>query len=89
MFKCSKCGSVAINPGCHGREPGVDEDLCDVCYWRKKAEYMPLPDSTGSALVNIVNTITEPTDQQYIIVGKISWSYLKWLAEGYERWHGL
>jgi hypothetical protein len=32
-MKC-KCGSMAINPHCHGREPRVDLDLCDVCYWR-------------------------------------------------------
>lgn len=32
------CGSFAINPNRHGREPGVDTHLCDVCYWRKRAE---------------------------------------------------
>ena len=31
------CGSYAINPHKHGREDGVDLDLCDVCYWRKRA----------------------------------------------------
>jgi hypothetical protein len=35
MKSCS-CGSMAINPHCHGREPGVDLDLCDVCYWRAR-----------------------------------------------------
>lgn len=25
----------------HGREEGKDLDLCDVCYWRKRAEYDP------------------------------------------------
>ena len=34
--KC-KCGSYAINPHHHGRNPAVDLDLCDVCYWRKRA----------------------------------------------------
>jgi len=38
MEKCKRCGSHAINPSHHGREPGVDLDLCDVCYWRKRAE---------------------------------------------------
>jgi len=33
-----KCGSYAINPHLHGRKKGVDLDLCDVCYWRKRAE---------------------------------------------------
>lgn len=32
------CGSYAINPHLHGRDPSVDRDVCDVCYWRKRAE---------------------------------------------------
>jgi hypothetical protein len=35
-MKSCTCGSMAINPHCHGREPGVDLDLCDVCYWRSR-----------------------------------------------------
>lgn len=34
---CKKCGSYAINPRKHGRD-NSDLDLCDVCYWRKRAE---------------------------------------------------
>lgn len=34
---CKRCGSFAINPGQHGRDL-TDLDLCDVCYWRKRAE---------------------------------------------------
>ena len=30
------CGSYAINPHLHGRDE-TDKDLCDVCYWRKRA----------------------------------------------------
>ena len=37
MMKACKCGSYAINHNCHGRD-GSDDDLCDVCYWRKRAE---------------------------------------------------
>ena len=37
MKGCKTCGSYAINPKAHGRDPGVDLDLCDVCYWRKRA----------------------------------------------------
>ena len=37
MKQC-KCGSYAVNDHLHGRERGVDLDLCDVCYWRKRAE---------------------------------------------------
>ena len=29
---------MAINPASHGRDK-TDLDLCDVCYWRKRAEY--------------------------------------------------
>ncbi len=36
MKRC-KCGSYAINEDSHGRAPGVDTDLCDVCYWRTRA----------------------------------------------------
>ena len=36
MKQC-KCGSYAINPHSHGRQNGVDLDLCDVCYWRTRA----------------------------------------------------
>ena len=35
MKQC-ECGSLAINHHLHGRD-GTDEDLCDVCYWRKRA----------------------------------------------------
>ena len=34
--KCKDCGSYAINPHLHGRDLN-DKDLCDVCYWRKRA----------------------------------------------------
>ena len=38
MQNCKRCGSYAINPHAHGRERSVDLHLCDVCYWRKRAE---------------------------------------------------
>ncbi len=37
------CGSHAINPGHYGRIEGADLDLCDVCYWRKRAESATWP----------------------------------------------
>ena len=42
MRFCKTCGSYAINPGKHGRDD-MDLDLCDVCYWRKRAEVPALP----------------------------------------------
>ena len=38
MKPCPNCGSHAINPGQSGREIGVNDDLCDVCYWRNKSD---------------------------------------------------
>lgn len=39
----SGCGSYAINPGQSGRDNTSDLDLCDVCYWRKRAESATWP----------------------------------------------
>lgn len=44
MTECKRCGSMAINPNQYGREPDIDLDLCDVCYWRKRAEVLQWPD---------------------------------------------
>lgn len=38
MKACDRCRSFAINDGKNGRPKGVDTHLCDVCYWRGKAE---------------------------------------------------
>ena len=35
---CKRCGSSDINPRQHGRKPNENLHLCDVCYWRVKAE---------------------------------------------------
>jgi len=37
MIKCTKCGSYATNIGRDGRDYVTDIDLCDVCYWKKRA----------------------------------------------------
>lgn len=37
MSRCKECSSCAINPGRLGRDM-LDLDLCDVCYWRVRAE---------------------------------------------------
>jgi hypothetical protein len=39
MKQCKICYSYAVNHHCHGRD-GSDPDLCDVCYWRKRADKM-------------------------------------------------
>lgn len=35
--KCKVCGSFAINHHLHGRD-GSDDELCDVCFWVKRAK---------------------------------------------------
>ena len=35
---CTRCRNYGINEHHHGRIVGTDSDLCDVCYWRKRAE---------------------------------------------------
>lgn len=45
-MRCKRCFSYAINPHMNGRDK-TDLDLCDVCYWRKRAELVP-------ALENVV-----------------------------------
>ena len=41
-MRCVRCYSYAINHALHGRD-GSDGDLCDVCYWRARAEYPAAP----------------------------------------------
>ena len=57
MDKCIMCGSYAINHRLHGRD-GSDSDLCDVCYWRKRA------DDATEIMLNTVQTIDEVTEQE-------------------------
>lgn len=39
VFTCNDCAHICGEEcGLHGREAGIDLDLCDVCYWRKRAE---------------------------------------------------
>lgn len=40
MNKKCECGSYAINETQHGRKIGTDSNLCDVCYWRKRADLL-------------------------------------------------
>ena len=46
---CKACKSKAINRHMHGRDD-KDLDLCDVCYWRKRAharQYVALMSATA------------------------------------------
>jgi len=44
MEKCKRCYSYAVNHHCRGRY-GSDPDLCDVRYWRKRAEACGTPEA--------------------------------------------
>jgi len=37
MERCIECSSYAINPRHDGRDGVSDLNLCNVCYWRKRA----------------------------------------------------
>lgn len=55
MNACSRCRSYAINYHLHGRDwDSTDADLCDVCYWRKRAEAALTPPE-GYVLVQRVD----------------------------------
>lgn len=62
-MKCQRCGSYAINHNSYGRD-GSDPDLCDVCYWRKRAEtgWKPIetaPKDGGRILLLFGNTVAD------------------------------
>lgn len=50
MSACKNCGSYAINNHLHGRD-GSKRDLCDVCFWRDKA------DSQGLVLATLCDMV--------------------------------
>ena len=69
MMKACKCGSYAINHHCHGRD-GSDDDLCDVCYWRKRAEQPAQQEPVGR--------LESDPDEGHVFVPRIDgdWSML-------------
>lgn len=58
MNNCKRCGSYAINVNSHGRD-NEDTDLCDVCYWRKRAE---LAITQSKALIEVARM----PNQEYV-----------------------
>jgi hypothetical protein len=54
---CVRCGSYAINPGHYGRTENDDLNLCDVCYWRARAEKLRdyLVDETKLIKVRLID----------------------------------
>lgn len=60
MKPCS-CGSYAINQHLHGRMLGVDLDLCDVCYWRKRAAVVAMSDE--QIILTLAAEFTDANDR--------------------------
>lgn len=56
---CKRCGSYAINHHCHGRD-GSDDDLCDVCYWRSRAEAKVAKGGTIASVLTGVRVLRDP-----------------------------
>lgn len=56
MKTCRICGSHGINMHLHGRDGVSDPDLCDVCYWHKRADVLS---TTIQALRGIVTHDSE------------------------------
>lgn len=54
-MKC-KCGSYAINPHLHGRD-NTNLDLCDVCYWRKRANSLKAVEAITTEIGTIIDFI--------------------------------
>ncbi len=54
---------MAINPRLHGREKDTDLDLCDVCYWRKRAEMNWLPISQAPKDDTIIDIYSPSYDR--------------------------
>lgn len=62
---CENCGSHAINHHCHGRD-GSDGHLCDVCYWRKRAQRKPLTAvQVQNLVVGVCDSIYPQDDAAY------------------------
>jgi hypothetical protein len=59
-MSCKRCGSYAINPHLHGRDDSRP-DLCDVCYWRDKAEIItPLAQHLLYVCQHVLHVLNKP-----------------------------
>ena len=70
--KCKVCGSFAINHHLHGRD-GSDDELCDVCFWVKRAkshdELVQMNQELLSALKQVVGDVRALADHSYGVHG--------------------
>ena len=86
-MRCVRCYSYAINHAQHGRD-GSDGDLCDVCYWRARAEYpaaaarVPLTDEQIVAALRLCDA-EDHTQDGWVLRQRIKW------ARAIEKAHGI
>ena len=67
MSRQCACGSFAINPNRHGRD-AHNTDLCDVCYWRTRAEKAEAQAARyKSALETIAYDYDVPDTAEYFV----------------------
>ena len=86
MNKCTECGSYAINHHCHGRD-GSDPELCDVCYWRKRATDYTALEAENARLVERTGYLVEFVQQMARQQGEPY--YQKLAKAALKKWSGL
>jgi hypothetical protein len=59
--RCERCRSYAINPEHHGRD-NTRLDLCDVCYWRDRAETAEKRPERGQLALDVYRLLYEETE---------------------------
>jgi len=80
---CTRCGDTIKNSTKHGRD-GKDSELCDVCYWRKRAEHFS---NHVSALIDKIMTKTCACGTSFIRckpMASMEDDYCSWLC--YEKY---
>ena len=70
--KCKVCGSFAINHHLHGRD-GSDDELCDVCFWVKRAKSHDELVQMNQDLLNALESIENDAGQ----VPKFMWDMIQ------------
>lgn len=65
MNQCNQCRSYAINLNQNGRDD-TDPDLCDACYWRRRA----------TQAEEVVNRLPKTSDGVPIYPGMTVWALI-------------
>jgi len=62
---CTHCHSDQINPSLHGRNPTIDLNLCDVCYWRKRADPLYYEEQKNKNIAILVQIFPKWFEREY------------------------